>query len=422
MIRFYNGRVLRFGGGLRVTDDEVWTDGSEIRYVGPAVSDAPEFERSIDLRGDLLMPGFKNAHAHNAMVFLRSMADDLELHSWLNDIVFPHEAKLNPDAVYWLTKLGIMECLSSGITAAFDMYYSRDSISLASTEIGFRTVICCGMNDYDGSPEFVEEDFLRYRDYSEYVSYCLGIHGEYTTSLDRMEYVASLAEKYRSPCFCHLSETKSEVDGCIERYGMTPPQVLDRIGFFNYGGGGFHCCHFSDEDIDLFARKKLFAVTCPGSNLKLASGIAPVEKLRRAGVPVAIGTDGAASNNALDMFREMYLTAVLQHLYEESAAVCPAEEVLRMACVNGAHAMGLHNCDDIAEGRKADLIIIDMNRPSMHPVNNPVANLVFSGSRQNVRLTMVNGRILYENSEFFIGDSPEKIYSECGRITKGILA
>ena len=422
MIRFYNGRILRFGDGLRITDEEVWTDGSEIRYVGPAVGDAPEFERSIDLKGDLLMPGFKNAHAHTAMVFLRSMADDLELHSWLSNIVWPNEAKLDGDAVYWLTKLGIMEYLSSGITAAFDMYYNRPSLAAASTESGFRTVICCGMNDFDSNPEFVEEDYLRYRNCSEYVSYSLGFHGEYTTSLERMEYVASLAAKYHAPCFCHLSETRSEVDGCIERYGMTPPQVLDKIGFFDYGGGGFHCCHFSDEDVELFSRKSLYAVTCPGSNLKLASGIAPVEKLRLAGVPIAIGTDGAASNNALDMFREMYLTAVLQHLCEDNAAACPAEEVLRMACVNGARAMGLGSCDDIAEGKKADLIVIDMSRPNMQPVNNAAANIVYAGSKENVRLTMVNGRILYENSEFFIGDSPEKIYSECDRIMRGIKA
>ena len=153
------------------------------------------------------------------------------------------------------------------------------------------------------------------------MSYRLGIHAEYTTSPERMRYMAELARQYREPCFTHLCETRAEVEGCIERYGMTPPQFLDSIGFFDYGGGGFHCVWMSEEDIRLFAEKKLWAVTNPCSNLKLASGVAPLDRLAEAGVPLAIGTDGAASNNALDFFREMYLASVLQKVkYADAAA------------------------------------------------------------------------------------------------------
>lgn len=411
MIRFYNGRVLRFQPELRLTEDEVWVDGGRIAYVGPVRTDRPAFERQIDLKGDLLMPGFKNAHSHTAMTFLRSKADNLPLGRWLSEQVWPNEARLTDEAVYTFTKLGIMEYVSSGITACFDMYVHNDAFTAACIDAGFRAVICSGLNNFDRDVEQTERDYLKYNSLHELISFRLGIHAEYTTSLERMEYAAGLAEKYHAPCFTHLSETKAEVEGCIARYGKTPPQLLDELGFFRYGGGGYHCVHMSEEDIALFAEKGLWAVTCPGSNLKLASGVAPIEKLRKAGVKLAIGTDGAASNNALDFFREMYLVTALQKLVEGDASACPAGEVLRMACVGGAGAMGLDDCDDIAPGKKADLIVIDLCRPNMQPVHSIPDNLVYAGSKENVRLTMVNGKILYENGEFFVGEEPERIYA-----------
>ena len=254
------------------------------------------------------------------------------------------------------------------------------------------------------------------------MSYRLGIHAEYTTSLERMEYAVSLAEKYREPCFTHLCETSAEVEGCVERYGLTPPQLLDRLGFFRWGGGGFHCCYMSEEDIGLFADKKLWAVTNPASNLKLASGVAPVEKLRKAGVPLAIGTDGAGSNNALDMFREMYLVSALQKCAEGDAAACPAESVLEMACVGGAKAMGLERCTDVAPGMKADLVVLDLQRPNMQPENNVLKNIVYAGSKENVRLTMVNGVVRYERGEFFVGESAARIYEKANAFIRKIKA
>ena len=283
MIRFYNGRVLRFGGGMRVTEDEVWTEGGSICCVGSKPEVLPAFEREIDLKGDLLLPGFKNAHTHTAMTFLRSYADDMPLQDWLTKQVFPNEAKLTPDMVYTFTRLGILEYLSSGITASFDMYVKNDAYAAANIDSGFRTVICSGLNNFDADPENIEREYLKFNALHELVSYRLGIHAEYTTSMERMRYAVELSQKYKAPCYTHLCETQAEVQGCIERYGMTPPQLLDSIGFFDYGGGGFHCVWMSEEDIALFARKKLCAVTNPCSNLKLASGIAPVDRLLAAG-------------------------------------------------------------------------------------------------------------------------------------------
>ena len=411
MIRFYNGKTLRFDGGAHLTADEVWTDGGEIVYVGAPGKEKGAFEREIDLGGDVLMPGFKNAHTHTAMVFLRSLADDMPLDRWLSEQVWPNEAKLDEEAVYDLTRLGILEYLSSGITASFDMYVKNEANARANIDSGFRTVLCAALNNFDKDVENIEREYQRFNALDPLVSYRLGIHAEYTTSIERMEYAASLAEKYREGCFTHLSETGAEVQACVERYGLTPPQLLDRLGFFRYGGGGFHCCHMNEEDIALFAEKKLWAITNPASNLKLSSGVAPIEKLRRAGVPLAIGTDGAGSNNALDMFREMYLVSALQKL-TEGADACPAESVLEMACVGGAKAMGLERCTDIAPGMKADLVVLDLQRPNMQPENNIIKNIVYAGSKENVRLTMVNGRVLYERGEFFVGESAGRIYEK----------
>ena len=235
-----------------------------------------------------------------------------------------------------------------------------------------------------------------------------------------MEYVASLTQKYKAPMFVHSSETKGEVQGCIERHGVTPTVLFDKLGMYDYGGGGFHCVYMSDEDIDIFKRRKLCVVLNPASNLKLASGIAPVTRFLSEGIDLAIGTDGAASNNALDFFREMYLVTALAKCRELDASVCDANKVLEMACVGGAKAMGLIDCDCIAAGKKADMTVINLHRPNMHPLNNISKNIVYAGSKENVRLTMVNGKILYENGEFFIGEDAGKLYAEADKISEAV--
>lgn len=412
MVRFFNGKVLFFEPEVRLAEAEVWTDGGTIAYVGPSgkIPEQP-FSREIDLEGDVLMPGFKNAHAHTAMTFLRSLADDEPLDSWYHDTVFPTEGKLTEESLYWFARVGIMEYISGGITSAFDMYYYRDAFVKACDDTSFRSVICGGMNDYDDDPTFLERDFERYNSLSPLVSYIPGIHGEYTTCLDRIRYAVSVARKYRTPAFCHLSETEGEVEGCYSRYGKSPVQVLYEEGLFEYGGGGFHFVHVSDDDIKIFSDNGLNAISCPGSNLKLASGIAPLEKLVSAGVRVSLGTDGAASNNALDMFREMYLATALQKVTTKDASALPAQDVLKMACVNGARAMGLSDCDGVAEGKKADLIVLSLKKPNMQPENNIIKNIVYSGNPGNVRLTMINGNILYEDGRYSMLETPETVYA-----------
>lgn len=431
MIRFYNGKLLTMDGELQVQEScEVWVDRDWIVLAGDAgrvrefcrtqaekagkdgAQAEISFEREIDLHGNLLMPGFKDAHTHSPMTFLRSYADDMPLQDWLYKQVFPMEAKLTPEMIYHFTKLAVLEYLTSGITASFDMYVEPEANARANLEMGFRTVLCGTLNDFKDSIKTLEGFYRKYNQYHPLISYQLGFHAEYTTSEGLLRDLAALAGQYRAPVYTHLSETAAEVAGCEERYGSSPVKTLAEMGLWEYGGGGFHCVHVSEEDMDIIKEKGIYVVTNPASNAKLASGIAPICAMLEREIPLAIGTDGPASNNCLDMFREMFLVTGLAKLREQNAAACPAEAVLKMATVGGAAAMGLKDCDCIAEGKQADLIVIDLHQPNMQPEHNLVKNLVYSGSKQNVLLTMVAGRILYENGQFFTGEDPEQIYEE----------
>ena len=417
MIRFYNGKVLTFKNGVEITDDEVWVDGSKIVFVGKNYNG--KADREIDLNGNLLMPSFKNAHTHSAMTFARSLADDLPLQPWLYDMIFPMEAKLTGDDIYHLSKLAFLEYLTSGITACFDMYYFPESMAKASIDFGFRTVMTCGLNNFKESLTELEEYYNKFNNYDELISYKLGFHAEYTTSKELISGIGKLAEKYEAPVFMHASETESEVRDCIDRYGKTPTALFDDLGLFNYGGGAYHSVWVNDEDLEIYKKRGVCAVINPGSNAKLASGIAPVSKMLDRGIKLAIGTDGPSSNNALDMFREMYLLAGTQKLNDRDASSTDANEILKMATVGGARCMGLDDFDVIDVGKEADLIVIDLKRPNMQPINNITKNIVYSGSKENVQLTMINGKILYENGEF-IGNDIEEIYYNAQKITDRI--
>ena len=406
MIKFTNGLVLNKDFEIESTD--VYVDGGKIVKIGESTIKA---DRIYDLNGNLLMPSFKNAHTHSAMTFGRSFADDLPLSSWLNDKIFPLEAKLNGDDIYKLSKLAFLEYLTSGITACFDMYYFPENMAKASVDFGFRTVMCGAVNNFKESVEKLEEYYNKYNNYDELVSYKLGFHAEYTTSKEIMQGISQLAEKYSAPVFMHSSETKSEVEGCIERYGKSPTALFDELGLFNYGGGAYHSVWVDDSDLEIYKKRGVWAVINAGSNCKLASGIAPVSKMMDIGINLAIGTDGPASNNALDMFREMYLIAATQKINDCDAASTDANAILKAATIGSAHCMGLDNCDVIDEGKTADLIVIDMHRPNMQPINNITKNIVYSGSKENVKMTMISGKILYESGEF-INTDIERIYSE----------
>lgn len=430
--RFYNARILltKENRAFEIIEGELWVQGNTICYIGPG-KDALKpcegpggqeliWDREIDAEGNLVMPGFKNAHTHSSMTFLRSRADDLPLQEWLYEQVFPSEGQLVDDDCYWLTALANLEYLTSGITSQFDMYFFQDQVARACVDMGFRIVQTSGLNNFGGTVEELEEKYLHFNEYHHLSSYILGFHGEYTTSRELMEGVAGLVHKYKAPMFVHNSETKLETDECRQRYGMSPTQLFDSMGMYDFGGGGFHCVWFDEADMEIFARKGLSVVTNPGSNAKLASGIAPVDDMLKRGINLAIGTDGPASNNCLDMFKEMFLVTSLAKLRAMDAAVMDANDVLYMATAGGAKAMGLLDCDCLAVGKKADLIMIDLLKPNMQPINNITKNLVYSGSKQNVKLTMIDGKILYENQKFHVNMDVSEIYQKANEIVARI--
>ena len=421
-IRFYNARIVPFASQTaEITEGELWVQASTITHVGAAKAEMPAWDRELDCQGNLLLPGFKNAHAHSAMTFLRSLADDKPLLSWLHQDILPREAQLTEEDAYWLTKLAILEYLSSGITAAFDMYMFLDAVAQSAIDAGFRMAFCGAINDFGGTARSQREDYQKFNHLHPLISDQLGFHAEYTTSKKLMCELAELAAELRAPVFTHNSETRDEVDGCLRRYGKTPTELMDELGLFAYGGGGFHCVHLTAEDIEIFQRRGLYAVTNGGSNLKLASGIAPLTELAEKGVPLALGTDGAASNNALDFFREMFLMTGLQKL-KHGAEAMNANLVLRAACHTGAHAMGISACDSLQAGKQADIVMLNLQRPNMQPLNNISKNVVYSGSKENVKMTMVAGRILYENGIFFCGTEPEEVYRRANASIKRILS
>jgi 5-methylthioadenosine/S-adenosylhomocysteine deaminase len=251
-VRFYNGKILTMNEGEKILEGmELHTQGDSISYIGEPLDIPESFDREVDLDGNVIMPSFKNAHTHSPMTCLRSYADDLPLKEWLYDKVFPLEATLTHEQIYWFSKLAYMEYLTSGISACFDMYSMPEDVTKASIDVGFRTVLCGTVNDFKDSVEALEDYYLKYNSYHDLISYRLGFHAEYTTSLNLMLGIADLSHTYKSPVYMHSSETKKEVTDCIQRYGKTPTQLFNDIGLFEYGGGSFHCVY---TVCDLFFR------------------------------------------------------------------------------------------------------------------------------------------------------------------------
>ncbi len=429
-IRLYNARILTMEKNKPVFSGEIWVKNEKIAYIATQEELQGEWARElprivwdieIDCKDNLLMPGFKNAHTHSAMTFLRSYADDVPLDKWLNEKVFPLEAKLSGEDIYHLTRLAVLEYLTSGITSIFEMYLTPDTIAEACLDMGMRCVLTSGLNNFSSSIEQMEAEYLKWNKRNSLISYQLGFHAEYTCSKELIYNISQLAHEYRAPVYTHLSETAKEVEECKERYGMTPIMFLDTMGIFEFGGGGYHCVHVTDSDMEVLRRRRMYVITNPASNLKLASGIAPIAKFDHRKIPVAIGTDGPASNNCLDMFREMFLVAGLSRVREGDASSPDAMKVLRMATVQGARAMRLSKADVLAKGKYADIIMIDLHQPNMQPMHNIPKNLVYSGSKSNVCMTMINGKILYRNGEFNVGESIDRIYDKCDEIVKRLI-
>lgn len=414
-ILFKNAKILTMVDENIIDGHLVVTD-NRITYIGKQLPTG-FFDQSIDCEGNLLLPGFKNAHTHSAMTFLRSKADDHSLHDWLFNEIFPRENNLHEGCIKELSKVAILEYLTSGITSVFDMYFFPQEFADTCNEFGFRSV-SLAMYEKETRPK--EEIIRLLQDNNKpgsLATFVIGLHSEYTPSDEMFNATKELLNETGSPFFTHLGETESEVKECYERRGMSPLEFFDSMHFFDNGGGIFHGVYLSDHDIEILKKRNIVVVSNPSSNMKLASGIADLKKLLDNGITVALGTDGPASNNALDMFREMYLATGLQKLKHMDPVSLPAFEILKMATVNGAIAMGLKEADTLQVGKLADLVMIDLSRPSMQPINNIISNLVYSGAKDCVKLTMVNGKILYRDGQFFVGEDIKEIYKKVQSLT-----
>ena len=293
--------------GEKVSFGEVWVKDSVIEKVIISESDdmlmdhditydtSDTFDEQIDCMGNLLMPGFKNCHAHGPMTFLRSFADDLPLQRWLNEKIFPAEAKLQKEDIYTLMQLAVLEYISSGITTSFEMYFYPEMIAEACKDLGFRVVISGTVFGFDETMDeainTLRNDYNTFHKYDDLVDYRLGFHSEYSCSKNLIKGIADLSKELKAPVYMHNSETQKEVAECIKRHGMTPVQLMDSLGLFEYGGAGHHLVYTDDKDREILKNKNIYVVTNPSSNLKLASGIAPIKEYIDQGINVAIGTD-----------------------------------------------------------------------------------------------------------------------------------
>ncbi len=419
MLRLYNAKILM--PDMSIENGEIVIDNGIITYVGDIRREF-EYTQEIDIDKNLVMPGFKNLHTHSAMTFLRSYAEDLPLDRWLNEKIFPAEDRLTEEDAYYCCILAIMEYLTSGITTCFDMYFYPDAMARASVDTGFRTVLSGTLNNFKESLDILKYNYNKYNNFDPLVSYKLGFHAEYTTDIELLKGLAELSHKLNASVSAHVCETENEVTECIKRHGKTPVEFFSDLGLSDIPKGIYHhCVWLTDRDIDILKKHDITVVTNGGSNCKLASGIAPLERLDKANIRLALGTDSAASNNCLDMFREMWLATALQKQQTQNAAAFPAKKVLMAATSNGAEALGI-DAADISVGRMADLTVIDMHRPNMQPENDVINNLVYSGSKENVLMTIVDGKILYErNKGFNIGFDEKEIYAKIADIADRIL-
>lgn len=398
----------------------IGVDQGKICWLSPQPP-AEKALRTMDAAGKIAMPGLVNAHTHLPMTLLRGYADDYALQEWLNDHIFPAEAKLDARCVRAGALLGVAECLRFGVTSVTDMYFQLPAIAEVCFQAGIKANLCnAGMSFDPAHYEFEKANETREtREALENwhmadggrIRIDAGVHGEYTSFPALWRAEADFAQEHGLNMHLHLSETKKEHEECLARWGKTPTQVLAEHGVFDVRATAAHGVWITEEDMALLAEKGVAVAHNPVSNLKLASGVAPVTKMLEKGVVVALGTDGMASNNNHDLFEEIKLCAILQKGISGDPQALPAWQALRCATRGGAYAQGREEeCGVLRPGMDADLILLEASGPSMQPMHNPVSALCYSASGHDVRLTMVRGKILYENGEFHTIDLEKALH------------
>ncbi len=422
-ILFKNADILVKEDNFKVISNAyLAVDGDKISYVG---TEKPmgEFDEIKDMNGKILMPGLINCHNHCPMVLLRGIGSDLPLQQWLFDTVFPIEDKLTAEEIEAGSELALLEMISGGTVSFSDMYFEPETTIRAVAESGMKANITRPVQSFD--PNETPEQSYRMKEaielYDRYnntfdgrvlIDFC--IHAEYTcTETIARAFIEKVNER-NGNLHIHLSETKKEHEECIQRYGKTPAEWFDSLGGFDSSAFAAHCVWLSESDMELFRRKGVSVVHNPTSNMKLASGFAPIQRMLDMGINVALGTDGASSNNNLDMFEEMHIASIIHNGYTLDATVMNADTVLNMATANGARVQRRENCGELKVGNKADIIAVSLDSPHMVPALDKKALLTYSAQSSDVTMTMVDGKVLYENGEYKTLDK-EKIYFDINR-------
>ncbi len=379
----------------------------KIAYIG---TEAPEgeWDGRFDGRHALLMPGFVNAHSHAPMVLLRGYAENLPLQRWLNEKVFPFEDCMTDQSMYAGTMLAAAEMLRFGVCSFTDMYMRIPAMARGVLDSGMKCNLCRGLTVFDGS------DYASLSNYSDNIMFLkeldgagdgrlkidFCIHGEYTSNPDAVAGVARHAEETGVRVHVHVSETRGEVEDCKKRHGKTPVQYFYDLGLFNQPTTAAHCVWLEDGDFDLLKEKQVTVAACPVSNMKLASGFADIPRMLEMGINVALGTDGAASNNNLNLMKDLFLFATLYKGCSGDPTVVTPAQALSAATVSGWRSQGRENCGILRVGAPADLTVLDIDTPWMVPETDLISNLVFAAQGSDVRLTMVDGKVLYKDGEY----------------------
>jgi 5-methylthioadenosine/S-adenosylhomocysteine deaminase len=363
------------------------------------------------------MAGLVNAHIHAPMTLFRGLADDLPLKTWFEEYIFPAEGKwVNKEFVYWGTLLACAEMIRCGTTTFADGYFFEGEVARATAQSGMRALLAEGVLNFPApdSPSAEEslkniEKFIEEYSHSALIRPTLFAHTAYTCSPDLLKRCRHLADRYGVPLITHLSETRSEIEEVSKKYGRRPVDHLENLGLFSSPLIACHCVWLTEEEMDLLARRRVRVVHNLESNMKLASGVAPVPELLSRGVVVGLGTDGCASNNNLDLFQEMDFVAKLHKVHRLDPTVMPAQTVLEMATLGGARALGME-IGSLEVGKKADVILLELNKPHLQPVYNIVSHLVYSATGADVRDVIIDGKLVMENRKLLTLDEGEILY------------
>ncbi len=397
-----NGVLVTMDKDMRVLKNfSIGIDEGRIIYIAENIKGEADFV--LDARNKIVMPGLVNAHTHLAMTLFRGIADDLPLMKWLMDVIWPIEDKLEAEHVYAGSLLGCLEMITTGTTCFNDMYFQMDEVAKAVNEAGIRAVLSypiISLGDDGGeAKKMLREADIGVRKYRKktMIKAFYGPHAPYTCPEEILREVKSLADRRRTGLHIHVSETQSEVNDSRKEKGLQPFEYLDSIGFLGSNVVAAHAVWVSKKEIDILKNRVVKVAHNPVCNMKLASGIAQVPEFTKRGITVALGTDGAASNNTLDMFESMKVCALLHKIGRMDPSITPAYDALKYATINGARALGLEDeLGSLEIGKKADIIMVDLQKPNLTPLSNPISHLVYSARSNDVDTVIIDGKIIME--------------------------